>query len=79
MQNKPRYGTPKADVYSFAIILQELVYTALPFFLEDMSPKGNGLNVFLFSSIGTQIKSFISYSLLTIAITFKDIYDNMNN
>lgn len=35
----PRYGTQKADVYSYAIILQEIIYRALPFFL-DANPEG---------------------------------------
>ena len=36
----PRYGTQKGDVYSYAIILQEIIYRAMPYFLEDISPKG---------------------------------------
>ena len=40
MPEKPRYGTPKGDVYSFGIIVQELVYRAMPFFLDTETPKG---------------------------------------
>ena len=48
MQNKPAYGTQKGDVYAFAIIVQELVFRALPFFLDNITPKGKacpGLDV----------------------------------
>jgi len=41
MKIKPDYGTPKGDVYSFAIVLQEIAYRAPPFFEEDDSWKGN--------------------------------------
>ena len=36
----PRYGTPSGDVYSFAIILQELLYRTSPFFDLSSSPQG---------------------------------------
>lgn len=38
--NIPRNGTPKGDIYSYGIILQEIVYRAMPFFMDEMSPKG---------------------------------------
>jgi len=39
MTVRPVNGTPKADVYSFAIILQEIVYRAAPYFIDVESPK----------------------------------------
>ena len=33
-------GSRKGDVYSFAIIMQEVLYRALPYFQEDLSPQG---------------------------------------
>ena len=37
---RPASGTQKADVYSFAIILQEIIYRALPYFVGILAPKG---------------------------------------
>ena len=42
MSHRPFYGTARADVYSFAIILQEIVYCAPPFFLTDSSSSLKG-------------------------------------
>jgi len=38
-KDRPTYGTRKADVYSFAIILQEVIYRTKPFF-DKLPPKG---------------------------------------
>jgi len=35
-------GTQKADVYSFAIVLQEIMFREAPYFIENDSPKGMG-------------------------------------
>jgi len=39
MTSRPLNGTPKADVYSFAIIVQEIVYRAAPYFIDLETPK----------------------------------------
>ena len=38
---KPYHGSRIGDVYSYGIILQELVYRAMPFFMDSTSPKGS--------------------------------------
>ena len=35
----PAAGTQKGDVYSFAIVVQEIAYRAQPFFCETLDPK----------------------------------------
>ena len=39
MTTRPINGTQKADVYSFAIILQEIIFRAEPYFANNESPK----------------------------------------
>jgi len=39
MTTRPINGTQKADVYSFAIILQEIVFRAAPYFMDVDSPQ----------------------------------------
>jgi len=41
MKTCPLYGTQKGDVYSYAIVVQEIAYRADPFFSEDISAKGH--------------------------------------
>ena len=40
MTSRPLNGTQKADVYSFAIILQEIMFRAKPYFIDVDSPQG---------------------------------------
>jgi len=44
MTTRPINGTQKADVYSFAIILQEIMFRAAPYFLDVDSPECMSLN-----------------------------------
>jgi len=39
MTTRPINGTQKADVYSFAIMLQELMFRAEPYFIDDDPPE----------------------------------------
>ena len=39
MTTRPINGTQKADVYSFAIVLQELMFRAEPYFVGVDSPR----------------------------------------
>jgi len=39
MTTRPINGTQKADVYSFAIILQEIMFRATPYFIDIDHPQ----------------------------------------
>ena len=39
-EERPWYGSQKGDVYSYGIILQEIIFRALPYFTEDTTPQG---------------------------------------
>ena len=41
----PPYGTKSGDVFSFAIVLQEILYRASPYFIETHSPKGRNTTI----------------------------------
>jgi len=42
MTTRPVNGTQKADVYSFAIILQEIMFRAAPYFIDIDQPQSTG-------------------------------------
>jgi len=42
MRTRPINGTQKADVYSFAIILQEIIFRAAPYFNDIDLPQCMG-------------------------------------
>ena len=48
--HRPRYGTPKGDVYSFAIVLYEIIFRTMPFDGENMSPRGEFIYTKMFET-----------------------------
>ena len=40
MPRRPFYGTQKGDIFSYGILLQEIIYRAMPYFLDLLTPKG---------------------------------------
>lgn len=40
MMDPPLQGTLKGDVYSFAVIVQEILMRDRPFCLENLAPEG---------------------------------------
>ena len=38
--DRPQYGTKSGDVFSFAILMQEILYRAAPYFDKALTPKG---------------------------------------
>lgn len=47
LHNPPPGGSPKGDIYSFAIICQEILSRNGPFFIEnmDLPPQGSSITV----------------------------------
>jgi hypothetical protein len=39
MKQRPDVGTQKGDIYSFAIVVQEIAYRAQPYFSDALNPK----------------------------------------
>ena len=37
---RPASGTRAGDVFSFAIVMQEILYRAMPYFMENLTPEG---------------------------------------
>ena len=40
MEDPPVNGTPKGDVYSFGIIMQEILFRSYPYSTCDLTPEG---------------------------------------
>ena len=40
---RPDCGTKAGDVFSFAIVLQEILYRSMPYFMETLTPEGGNL------------------------------------
>jgi len=59
MTTRPINGTQKADVYSFAIILQEIMFRAAPYFIYVFPPQSMELchSLIIFSLITAVVHS----------------------
>jgi len=47
MTTRPINGTQKADVYSFAIVLQEIMFKAAPYFIDTEPPECTGRSLLI--------------------------------
>ena len=76
MATRPINGTQKADVYSFAIILQEIMFRVAPYFIDSEPPQCMGSNYIFNSltstSVGTDFYPHMPI-LRAVAHTLRDI------
>ena len=55
MDDKPTKGTQHGDIYSFAIIFQEITLRAQPFSSNELTPEGN-ISYVVFTFNGVEIE-----------------------
>lgn len=59
MKQPPTYGSQKGDVYSFAIVAQQIAYRAQPYFCENTEPKRMHPLIFLSLSVSVAVDVII--------------------
>lgn len=63
MENPPAAGTPSADVYSFAIVLSEILTRDMPFGSFNKMPQGERLTFVLYAIFLTEIVNLVRAGL----------------
>ena len=61
---RPPTGTKAGDVYSFAIITQEILYRALPYFMDKLSPKGKDLTHVVLVFFVRKYKDIVAFYII---------------